>query len=262
MTVVLTYPPILTPRLRLDPLGPGDIEALAQTVFSDPEVVRNLAHDMRAPDAPRREAARWACGAQSPFIPVWDGGGLGPFALRSRDPRLAEPGAFLGVSGFYLPREDGRLSGEFFHALGHAYHGKGIATEAGLAVVAAARAHGRLKRVYAVYWDRQNPASGRVLRRIGFRSAGRVELLHEYSREKMEGVRAWEMERFAAQSPKVRAKDAAATAGKLAIIGRELGDAREFLERLMELTPPEARDGARHAFQVELQTIGLAYLEL
>lgn len=262
MSVVLTYPPILTPRLRLDPLGPGDIGLLAQTVFADPEVVRHLAHDMRAPDAPAREAARWACGAGSPFIDVWNGGGLGPFAIRSRDSRVAPPGTFLGVSGFYLPRENRVLTGEFFHALGRTHHGKGIASEAGRAVITAAQAHGRLRHVYAVYWDRQNPASGRVLRRIGFRSAGRVELLQEYTRDKLEGVRAWELERFAAQTAEARASDAARTAGKLAIIGRELGCAREYLDRLLDLTPPEAHAGARHAFQTELQTIGLAYLEL
>jgi len=262
MSVVLTYPPILTPRLRLDPLGPGDIGVLAQTVFADPEVVRHLAHDMRAPGAAMREAARWACGANSPFIEVWNGGGLGPFAIRSRNNRVGPPGTFLGVSGFYLPRETGMLAGEFFHALGRAHHGKGIASEAGRAMIAAAQAHGRLGHVYAVYWDRQNPASGRVLRRIGFRSAGRVELLQEYARDKLEGIRAWELERFAAQSADARAADAALTAGKLAIIGRELGHARDYLDHLLDMTPPEAHAGARHSFQTEIQTIGLSYLEL
>ncbi|MSU88233.1 GNAT family N-acetyltransferase [Rhodobacteraceae bacterium 2CG4] len=262
MTVVLAHPPILTPRLRLDPLAPGDIEPLAETVFSDPEVMRHLAHDMRAPDAARHAAARWACGPGSPFAAVWNGGGLGPFAIRSRSPALAPPGRFLGVSGFYLPRDGDRLSGEFFHALGRAWHGRGIGTEAARAAVAAARRRGRLGTVYAVCWDRQNPASVRVLRRAGFRPSGRIELLEEYSAERLEGIRAWELARFAAQPAAARTRDAAVTAGKLAIIGRELGAARAWLDRLLELTPTAGHDAARQSFAVEVQTVGLAYLLL
>jgi RimJ/RimL family protein N-acetyltransferase len=52
------------------------------------------------------------------------------------------------------------------------YWGLGFATEAGRAVIALARESLRLPRIVAGHFI-DNPASGRVLRKLGFRAAGR-----------------------------------------------------------------------------------------
>lgn len=53
--------------------------------------------------------------------------------------------------------------------------GRGIATEAGHGVLATARDTLRLKRLVAGHFV-DNPASGKVLRKLGFRPTGRIEL--------------------------------------------------------------------------------------
>ncbi|AQR75596.1 GNAT family N-acetyltransferase [Sphingomonas sp. LM7] len=62
--------------------------------------------------------------------------------------------------------------------------GRGYATEAGAAVLRTARAMG-IRRVAAGHYL-DNPASGRVLRKLGFRPTGRVEPV--YSRGRGEAV--------------------------------------------------------------------------
>ena len=59
--------------------------------------------------------------------------------------------------------------------------GRGYATEAGRAVVAIARHALGLKRLNAGHFI-DNPASGRVLTKLGFRATGRVEPRHSRAR--------------------------------------------------------------------------------
>lgn len=59
--------------------------------------------------------------------------------------------------------------------------GRGYATEAGRAVVAAARASLPISRLVSAYHV-DNPASGNVLRKLGFRATGRTEMRHSVAR--------------------------------------------------------------------------------
>ena len=82
---------------------------------------------------------------------------------------LRTEGHFIGVMGLELEREHERA--ELGYWIGKPYWGCGYATEAAKAVVA----HGfqvlKLNRIYAYYFTR-NPASGRVLEKIGMRYEG------------------------------------------------------------------------------------------
>ena len=60
--------------------------------------------------------------------------------------------------------------------------GRGLATEAGHAVVAMARHALPIDRLVSAYHI-DNPASGNVLRKLGFRSTGRTEMRHSIARE-------------------------------------------------------------------------------
>lgn len=60
------------------------------------------------------------------------------------------------------------------------YWGLGYATEAARAVVGVAKALGHRRLVSGHFTD--NPASGRVLRKIGFRATGRIEQRHSKGR--------------------------------------------------------------------------------
>lgn len=141
-----------TQRLLLRPVWPEDWRALYEAI-NDEGVVCNLA---TAPWPYREEDARL-------------------FAARVQDPRYphflislpTETGQRL-VGSCGLAERDGAV--ELGYWIRRADWGKGFATEAGRAVVEMAGVLGHRRLVASHFSD--NPASGRVLRKIGFRATG------------------------------------------------------------------------------------------
>ena len=78
--------------------------------------------------------------------------------------------ALAGGIGFGRTQED---EVEFGYWIARAFWGQGIATEAGRALLANARHSLRLPRLVAGHFT-DNPASGRVLQKLGFRPTGVV----------------------------------------------------------------------------------------
>lgn len=153
-----------TARLLLRPGWIEDAPALAAGL-SDPAVSRNLA---RVP-APYRlaEAEAWLGRDQGDGLPS-----LLIFARTQRAPRL--------VGGIGLHRdEDGAV--ELGYWIGRPYWGLGFATEAARAVVRLAHDSLRVRRLVAGHF-RDNPASRRVLRKLGFHSSGTTVARHSAAR--------------------------------------------------------------------------------
>lgn len=141
-----------TDRLLLRPVWPEDWTALYRGI-NDEGVVCNLA---RAPWPYTEQDAR-------------------DFAMRAQDPRFphflvslpTERGAeLIGSAGL------GELDGEaeLGYWIAREHWGHGYASEAGRAVVEIARLIGHERLIGSHFVD--NPASGRVLRKIGFRPTG------------------------------------------------------------------------------------------
>ena len=86
------------------------------------------------------------------------------FALERR-----EDGALVGSMALNVEREHDRA--ELGYWIGRPYWGQGFATEAGRAVVSYGFETLRLNRIYAFHFT-SNPASGRVLQKIGMRREG------------------------------------------------------------------------------------------
>ena len=78
------------------------------------------------------------------------------------------PPTLVGSIGF-APTEEGGI--EFGYWISRAHWGRGIATEAGRAMIAHARDGLRLRRLEAGHFI-DNPASGRVLAKLGFTPTG------------------------------------------------------------------------------------------
>ncbi len=142
-----------TERLLLRPGWAEDAPALAKAI-ADETIVRNLA------------SAPW------------------PFSLRDAEAFLAAPRDPVLPSLLIFERTDGepvlvgacglgrRASGsvELGYWISRPHWGRGFATEAGLAMIAIARALSLARLEASHFLD--NPASGRVLEKLGFQSTG------------------------------------------------------------------------------------------
>jgi RimJ/RimL family protein N-acetyltransferase len=153
----------ITPRLLLRPSWPEDAVKIYSAV-ADAHIVRNLASapwpytlDHAAEFAALEHSERY------PNAMLWtrDGGA----------PQL------VGSCG--LAERDGHA--ELGYWIARPFWGKGYATEAARAIVNAARAIGHKRLVAGHFVD--NPASGNVLRKVGFRATGKLELRESRGRK-------------------------------------------------------------------------------
>ena len=143
-----------TSRLLLRPGWPEDAPALAQAI-ADETIVRNLAN------APwpygLAEAQAYLAAPKDPVLPS-----LLLFARTSAAPQL------VGSCALMRKKESGSVVLGYWISREH--WGRGYATEAGLQMVEIARIIG-LQRLEASYFV-DNPASGRVLEKLGFAATG------------------------------------------------------------------------------------------
>ena len=164
-----------TKRLTLRPAWPEDAAAIARAIGHE-AVVRMLA---KAP---------WPyCLADAEaFTARRDQAGEASFLILSHEceyPRL--------VGGIGLAPDD------YGHELGYWLApdawGRGYATEAGQAVVAIARHALGLKRLHSGHFL-DNPASGRVLHKLGFRPTGAVKGRYSAGRDAIAPCRLFELD--------------------------------------------------------------------
>lgn len=141
-------------RLLLRPIWPEDWQSVLAGI-ADERVVRNLAS---APWPYREENAR-AFVADTP-APMF------PRCLITH----AGTGQAIGFIG--IDWVDGAQGAELGYWIAQAHWGRGYATEAGAAMIAIARALGHGRLTAAHFSD--NPASGRVLAKLGFEPTGKV----------------------------------------------------------------------------------------
>ena len=147
-------------RLLLRPLWPEDWESVFGGI-ADEGVVRNLA---RAPWPYRPEDARQFVDLPvDPRFPRF-------LIARAEDARLV---GCIGIDGSGSEIELG-------YWISRPYWGRGYATEAGNAVLDVARMLGHARLVASHFVD--NPASGRVPRKLGFQPTGKVRLRHSCGR--------------------------------------------------------------------------------
>lgn len=141
-----------TERLFLRPAWAEDAPELTRAIGQEP-VVRMLA---RVPWPYREEHARqWIAESRNPYLP----------SLLITRPDLG--GRIIGCIG--LQDDDGEV--EVGYWIDPTFWGQGYATEAlrGLVSLAGTVGHRRIVSRHAA----DNPASGRVLRKVGFRPTGR-----------------------------------------------------------------------------------------
>ncbi|MGL5837051.1 MAG: GNAT family N-acetyltransferase [Sphingorhabdus sp.] len=152
-----------TERLLLRPSWPEDASALYAAI-ADEGIVRNLA---RAPwPYTMDDAAVFAALEHSEMFPN--------FMLMLRTDAAPK---LIGSCGLAELRGEVEIG----YWIARPYWGQGFATEAAMAVVDVARALGHRRLVSGHFID--NPASGQVLRKIGFRPSKRVEQRYSAGRK-------------------------------------------------------------------------------
>jgi RimJ/RimL family protein N-acetyltransferase len=112
-------PEIETERLRLRPLGIGDLDPWHRQIFSDPKVTRYLP----VPNPIPREGAVERLASQ---VESWQTRGFGVWAVLEK-----ASNQLVGHSGFVTPEVPDRI--ELIYALGRDWWGRGFATEAAAA---------------------------------------------------------------------------------------------------------------------------------
>ncbi|MCT2558517.1 GNAT family N-acetyltransferase [Tsuneonella sp. YG55] len=138
----------VTERLLLRPFWPEDWDQVLAGV-GEKAIACNLA---RVPWPYTEDDARWwTSQPQDPRLPAFA-------VIESRS------GALIGAAG--LGRKTGSVEVELGYWLARSHWGRGLATEAGRGVIEVARMLG-IRRVVAGHFA-DNPASGRVLRKLGF----------------------------------------------------------------------------------------------
>ncbi|SDR72036.1 GNAT family N-acetyltransferase [Erythrobacter sp. HL-111] len=149
-------------RLFLRPIWPEDWQGVLGGI-RDESVVRNLATVPWPYD--ENHAREFAGRAFDPFHPTF-------LATRASD------AAVVGCIG--LGAVEGREAVELGYWIARPFWGQGFATEAGRAVVGIARVLGHRELESSHFLD--NPASGRVLRKLGFEPTGRIVQRHSCAR--------------------------------------------------------------------------------
>jgi RimJ/RimL family protein N-acetyltransferase len=150
-------------RLFLRPAFPEDWGAIRAAIGYDDGIVRNLA---RAPwPYGEAEAREFAAMPQDMHLPHF---------------LVTVPGkGVIGSAG--LGENDGEP--EIGYWIARAHWGQGYATEAAGAVLRIARTLGHTRLTAGHFAD--NPASGRVLRKLGFAATGRITQRHSCARGMM-----------------------------------------------------------------------------
>ncbi|GAA5176813.1 GNAT family N-acetyltransferase [Niveibacterium umoris] len=151
---------IETERLRLRPFTEDDLDAFHR-LGTDPDAIRYVGN---TPFRSREEALEVLRAAP---LADYATRGFGRFACEWK-----ESGEVIGFSGLkYIPEFDEIELGYRFLP---AWWGKGLATEAGHASIAFAKATLHLQRVISLV-DRENVSAAKVLRKLGFAYESDVE---------------------------------------------------------------------------------------
>ena len=148
---------VRTERLLLRPGWIEDAAAVQRAISSDPAIARNTA---RIPWPYTLEDAEAYLRSQQDADNAWS---LLIFARTSAAPRL------VGGVGLHPDGEQREIG----YWIARPYWGLGFATEAAAGLLRAARGSLQMTRVSSGHFV-DNPASGRVLRKLGFRPTGHV----------------------------------------------------------------------------------------
>lgn len=158
MKTTRAYPRLETPRLLLRLFCPNDVP-MVQALAGDRAIAQNT---LEIPHPyTEQEAETWIQSHEQRFQA---GEQLNLAVVRAADKELVGAISFNSLEPRFMRAELG-------YWIGRPYWGRGYCSEAGMALLAYGFEQLGLRRVYASHF-RENPASGRVMRKLGMRYEG------------------------------------------------------------------------------------------
>jgi RimJ/RimL family protein N-acetyltransferase len=231
---------LATDRFELTPISGSASSEINRLIFSDPEVVKGLAHNTSTPHRATEETKRW-CDRGPHSSPLgWSKFGLGFYTVRDQSGVFGQAGAVLGAAGLKLDFDDGpRVSGELIYAFGTAFHGAGIATEVASAICDEFFARVEGGQLTAHYWHVLNAASANVLRKAKFREDGYRSPAQVVGRDRATEIRNFELWRLQQAKPEHSTRIATEAAIKLGHLTRDgISTVDECVADLLKSVPP------------------------
>jgi RimJ/RimL family protein N-acetyltransferase len=231
-------------------------------------VVKGLAHDGSDPEVRHTHSVNWSCYGPDGGKDFWEECKIGLYVITDRSGKYAPPEEFIGVTGVYLEKENGKWKGELFYALGSPYHGEGIMSEACKSVVSHFETIPNADSLYALYWQVLNPASGSILNKLGFRREGDYRVLDEYDEEYANGIRNFELWRLKNSSSEDLARVAEEVAIKLGHLeGEGISTKEKNLNDILDsIGDKELREKlgerVKNSLDIGRNTLGFAMMHL
>jgi len=251
---------ITTPRLLLKPIQDEDAPALAEIVFSDPEVMSTMYMDTSAQGSAMKWAKLWINAAGESARHIWEDGGMGLFGIFPK----AAPDFLIGVAGFFMERgRDHRWKGQFIFSLGSAFHDRGIMGEVADALRPRLYVLNDLGIIYGVFWEGIAPGAARILRNMGLSMTGRRPVLEEYTKDAcvgMFGYDLWHLEHCLEKDLTLNAIRAAGRAGTFAAEG--VMSKKAALTLIIERAPNVSPELLLQVVNASMENPGLPYLEI
>jgi RimJ/RimL family protein N-acetyltransferase len=220
--VIRTHKTLKTRRFDLVPMTIEDASLLAD-LGADPEVVKPLICDWSQAET-RSEIARYWIERNQDF---------GIWGVYDRDGSFGTKGRFLGFCAADEPLPEGGLGPEIYYAFHRETWGRGLASEVVETVLAHLFRDQGVAAVEALVLPGLNPASNRMLERLGFRLIGRYSFA-DYCGEECAPTMGYEIWRVAGSPPELAQRNLEEAAFK---IGQFLGDgigSREEMARALE----------------------------
>ncbi len=179
----------------LRPLNTDDVEGI-EKLFSDPDVVKTLAHNTSTPGSSRNCADVW-CNSYSldSSDSEWRSLNIGLWAIVDE-----RTGMLAGANGFVSSPEFAPDSVETFAAFARPYWGRGLYTKTSKLLLDYLFRQTPFNSVYAVLWPLLNPGSEAVQLKMGFDPVKRVTVRESYGESTMVAIRDFELWRLRTSS--------------------------------------------------------------
>ncbi len=228
--------------LLVRPLDARDVDGLATSLFSDPEVAKTLVHDVSTVERQRRCAEGWwkYGGIDSPDS-NWSTLNIGTWAILDDSAGDGAP-RLVGTRGFGL--DSGLPEGaiETYVAIARPYWGRRISGDSSRLLTNYLFSQTEADGVYTNIWPLLNPRSEAVQRRLGFTHWGRTPVGTSHSKARMAYIRdfeLWRADRIAQPDGKDVLNEVAIKLGQLAAEG--MHGEREAIEMLEARLSPALR---------------------